>query len=291
MTLRHLKIFLAVCSCGCNVTRAAEKLYLSQPAVSLAIRELEEYYGVRLFERFSRQLKITKAGMHMKEYAVHILALFEEMEGEMREWDSAGVLRVGASITIGSQFMPEYAGKFQQAFPNAELRVRIGPSEGLEKGLLENELDLALIEGTVHSPNLVYEAYMEDELTAVCSADGPFRKGETVSVKTFSEQRFLLREKGSGTREAFDSAASLAGFSVDPVWEATSTAALVNAAEHGLGIAVVPLRMIGQALREGKVVPFSVEGMKLKRQFVIVRHKNKFLSHSAQAFVGICKGQ
>ena len=291
MTLRHLKIFLAVCSCGCNVTRAAEKLYLSQPAVSLAIRELEEYYGVRLFERFSRQLKITEAGMHMKEYAVHILALFEEMEGEMREWDSAGILRVGASITIGSQFMPEYAGKFKQAFPNAELRVRIGPSEGLEKGLLENELDLALIEGTVHSPNLVYEAYMEDELTAVCSADGPFRKGETVSVKTFSEQRFLLREKGSGTREAFDSAASLAGFSVDPVWEATSTAALVNAAEHGLGIAVVPLRMIGQALREGKVVPFLVEGMKLKRQFVIVRHKNKFLSHSAQAFVGICKGQ
>ena len=75
MTLRHLKIFLAVCSCRCNVTRAAEKLYLSQPAVSLAIRELEEYYGVRLFERFSRQLKITEAGMHMKEYAVHILAL------------------------------------------------------------------------------------------------------------------------------------------------------------------------------------------------------------------------
>lgn len=98
MTLRHIRIFLAVCENGNNTTRAARALYLAQPAVSRAVAELEEYYGVRLFDRIGRRLYLTEAGRRMWEYAVHICGLFDDLEKGLRGWDEQGVLRVGASI-------------------------------------------------------------------------------------------------------------------------------------------------------------------------------------------------
>ena len=120
MTLRHIKIFLAVCDCDCNTTKAAEELFMTQPAVSLAIKELEQYYGVVLFDRIGRRLRISEAGLHFKEYAVPISALFDDMEKGMRNWDAFGVLRVGASITIGAQFLPGYVRAFKETFNKNE---------------------------------------------------------------------------------------------------------------------------------------------------------------------------
>ena len=289
MTLRHIRIFLAVCNHDNNITRAAESLYMTQPAVSLAIHELENYYGVRLFERISRKLYITEAGKQMQEYASHLLSMFDDMERELRNWDSAGILRVGASITIGSQFMPEYVSRYQIVCPAVEVKVQVGPTGYLEKELLANHLDFALVEGVVHSPHLVCDEYMEDALVAVCAPGKPFQKGETVEIEQFRSQRLLLRESGSGTREEFDSAAQLAGFSVEPSWESTSTGALVNAAVHGLGIAVLPGRMVVDELKKGEVVSFLIKGMDLRRRFKIVYHKNKFLSSSDRIFIRLCR--
>lgn len=289
MTLRHIRIFLAVCSHDYNITHAAESLYMTQPAVSLAIRELEDYYRVRLFERISRKLYITEAGKQLEEYASHLVSMFDDMERELRDWDSAGVLRVGASITIGSQFMPEYVRTYQSVCPAVEVKVQIGPTGFLERELLANRLDFALVEGVVHSPHLVCEEYMEDSLVAICAPGKPFQQGETVEIERFRKQRLLLRESGSGTREEFDSAARLAGFSVEPSWESTSTSALVNAAIHGLGIAVLPGRMVSDQLGNGQVVSFEIRGMDLRRRFMIVYHKNKFLSSSARTFIELCR--
>ena len=131
MTLRHIRIFLAVCENGNNTTRAARALYLAQPAVSRAVAELEEYYGVRLFDRIGRRLYLTEAGRRMWEYAVHICGLFDDLEKGLRGWDEQGVLRVGASITIGSQFLPGYVDAFRAAHPGVDVRVWVGPSEQL----------------------------------------------------------------------------------------------------------------------------------------------------------------
>lgn len=289
MTLRHLRIFIEVCRQNYNITRAAENLYMSQPAVSLSIRELEDYYGVKLFERISRKLYITEVGKQMEEYATHLLSMFDDMERGLRNWDSVGILRVGASMTIGSQFMPEYVRIYQKLYPGMEIRVRVATSDHLEQELLDNQLDIALIEGIVHSQHLVCEEYMEDSLVAVCAANGVFGQGEKVSLERFRCQKFLLREKGSGTREEFDSAARLAGFSVEPLWESTSTSALVNAVICGLGIAVLPQRRILEPLEKGLIVQFEVDGIDLRRKFMIVYHKNKYLSASAQNFINFCK--
>ena len=196
MTLRHIRIFLAVCENGNNITRAAEQLLLAQPAVSLAVRELERYYGVKFFDRISRRLYLTETGKRFRGYAEHIASLFDQMEKDLRDGDAFGVLRIGCSITIGSQLMPSYVRQFSEQYPGLEVYVHIERSEWLEEAVLRNELDLALIEGLAHAPDLISEDYLDDELVAVCSPEGPFRKGELVDAERFLCQRLLLRDMG-----------------------------------------------------------------------------------------------
>ena len=152
MTIRHLKIFLSVCKNNFNTTKAAEELHMTQPAVSLAIKELEQYYGVALFDRIGKRLKITEAGHRFFEYSVHITSMFDDMEKGMKDWDSFGVIRIGASITIGSQFLPYYVKAFYNRYPGTEIKVTISPSEQLEQKIWNNELDFILIEGISHTP-------------------------------------------------------------------------------------------------------------------------------------------
>lgn len=289
MTLRHMKIFASVCENNCNTTKAAEAMHMTQPAVSLAIRELEQYYGVTLFDRIGRRLRLTEAGQRFWEYASHISALFEDMEKGMRNWDSFGLLRVGASITIGSQFLPSYVKAFYNRYPGTEVRVLVAPSDELEQRILTSELDFALIEGVAHHPSILSEEYMEDHLTVICPANGYFQNGQVLTVEEFKQQKFLLREPGSGTREVFDRAAESAGFSVQPIWEAMSTTALVNAVINGLGIAVLPHRMVTGPLERGLVTAIRVEGMDFRRRFHITYHKEKFLTTSAKAFIDLCR--
>lgn len=289
MTIRHLKIFVAICENDCNMTRAAEGLHMTQPAASLAIRELEQHYGVTLFDRIGRRLKITEAGKRLLEYSSHIISLFDDMEKGMRDWDSFGILRVGASITIGSQFLPNYVKAFHRQFPDTEVQVMIEPSEQLEQKILNNKLDFALIEGISHVSSLVSEEYMDDRLTIICPPDRGFHQGQQISIDEFRRQKFLLREKGSGTRETFERVIEEAGFSVFPLWEAVSTTALVNAVINGLGISVVPYRMVAGALRRGLVISIGVEGLSFRRKFHIIYHREKFLTSSAKSFIDLCR--
>jgi len=289
MTLRHMLIFRTVCEVGCHSTRAAAALHMTQPAVSLAIRELEEYYGVRLFERIGRRLQITDAGRHFLRYAIHISDLFADMETGLRDWDAKGILRIGASITIGSQFLPGYVKAFSRICPETDVRVTVEQSDRLEQKLLANELDCALIEGIAHDPSIVSEAYMEDHLSVICSVEQGWEQGQIISREEFQRQRFLLREPGSGTREVFDREIAQAGIQITPAWEAMSTTALVNAVIHGLGIAVLPYRMILPAWKRGSILTVGVQGLTFRRSFYIIHHKDKFLTPSARSFIALCR--
>ena len=289
MTIRHIRIFLAVCENGNNLTRAAKALYMAQPAVSLAISELEEHYGTRLFERLSRRLYLTEAGLRMREYASPVVSPFHEMEQSLGGWDVSGVLHVGASITIGSQLMPGYVSAFRELRPEMDVRVTIGTSEQLERRLLYNQMDFALLERSIHSPSLVGERYMEDSLTVLCGAGAPFREGQVLTPEEFAAQRFLLREPGSGTRELFDSAMEAAGITVTPAWEAMSTTALINAAIQGLGLAVVSRRLAEGYLARGQVKTLRLAGVDFRRSFRVVYHKDKFLTPAARDFIQLCR--
>ena len=289
MTLRHIRIFLALCEHDCNTTRTAEALHMTQPAVSLALREIEAHYGVVLFDRIGRRLRITAAGERFASYASRIAALFDDMERQMYGWDRCGLLRVGASITIGSQFLPSYVKRFCSLHPGAEIQAMVAPSELLEQKLMDNLLDLALMEGIPHVPALRSEEYMEDHLVVIVPTDGPFCPGQQLSQAEFRQQKFLLRERGSGTREDFERVTERAGFTVSPTWEATSTTALVNAVISGLGIAVLPYRMVSAPLARGLVSAVTVDGLDFRRKFRIVYHQDKFLTAQARDFISLCQ--
>ena len=198
MTIRHIEIFLAVCDHECNLTKAAKSLYLAQPAVSAAVRELEEHYGIRFFDRISRRLYITEAGRQFLEYARRISGLLGDVENQMHHWDEQGILRVGASITIGSQFLPDYAAAFTAMHPGMDLRVQIAPSIQLERMLMDNALDFALIEGSVHEPDLIVEDYMDDSLMVI----GPANHNGKGRLQRWIWRHFQRSGFYSGRREA-----------------------------------------------------------------------------------------
>lgn len=288
MTIRHMKIFLTLCECSCNTTRAAQKLHMTQPAVSLALHELESYYGIRLFDRIGRRLSITDAGINLKKYASHIIMTFDDMEKELKNWDSFGILRIGASITIGSQFLPSYIKVFKSICPDIKIYAKVASAKELHSSILNNTLDIALTEGSVYDPNITVQKYMSDFLTVICPADGRFSQGDIMPLEEFKRQDFLLRERGSGTREEFEKIIENAGFSVEPIWESISTTAIVNAVINGLGVAVLPYRMVKTPIEKGLVVSVGVESLDFSRSFFITYHRQKFLSKAAHSFIDLC---
>lgn len=287
MTLKHLQIFVVVFQEE-SITRAARQLSMTQPAVSLAVKELEHYYGTKLFERYGRSIRSTEAGKQLYEYASRLVGLYDEMDYEIKNWNRTGKLRIGSSISIGACLMPEYMRKFSKRYPDADALVRIDSSDVIEKMVLENKLDLALIEGNVHSEKIIKKKFLDDELLPVCGRFHMFaERSGPVSLEEMKKQKFLLREPNSGTRELVESVFAMNGFQVHPIWESTSTAAILNAVIAEIGISILPKRMMERQLRNRHVIPFSIEGIDFKRQYSMIYHENKYITPLMKDFFEI----
>ncbi len=284
MTLKHLRIFVMVYQ-EKSITHAAQRLSMTQPAVSLAVKELEQYYDTKLFERYGRSIRSTEVGKKLYEYASRLVELYEEMDYEIKNWNQVGKLRIGSSISIGVCLMPEYMKKFSKLFPEADMKLMIDSSDVIETMVLENRLDFALIEGNIHSNKIVKIKFLDDELLPICGRFHSFaNRGEAITIKELQEQKFLLRESNSGTREFVESSFARHGFHVLPIWESTSTTALLNGVIAEIGISVLPKRMLESQIRHHQVVPFQIEGIDFKRQYSIIYHENKYISPLMQEF-------
>jgi DNA-binding transcriptional LysR family regulator len=289
MTLRNMKIFVAVCQEN-SITLASKKLYVSQPAISTAIKEMENYYGVKLFDRISKTIYLTEAGKTVLSYAQHITSLFDELETAIRNTDEIGLLRIGSSITIGTHLMPEFIRQFSLKYPEIQIFVTINNSDIIEQLVLDNELDFALIEGVIHSDKLISKGFSSDELVVVCGLDNPLLKMDTVAIKDLETQKFLMREKNSGTRELAESILLLHNFSIRPIWESSSTEAIINGVANGIGISILPLRLVQDAIDHERIKRLNVADINLHRQFYIIYHKNKFLTPLSLEFIKLCCG-
>ncbi|MFP4697934.1 MAG: LysR family transcriptional regulator [Eubacteriales bacterium] len=290
MTLRHLKIFVTVCECN-SMTIAAEKLFLTQPAVSLAISELETNYGIKLFDRISRKLYITDQGKQLLTYASQIVSIFDEMEKGVKDWDSIGTLRIGSSITIGNHLLMDYIKIFKSKYPNIKTKVIIDNSEKIENEILENKIDFALIEGIVHNDQIKYENFMEDRLVLFCGTNHPLFQIKEIKIQDLPKYDFILREKGSGGREFFDSVMTINDINIKPLWESMSTQAIIRAVIEGFGLSVLPLLMIKKHLQNNEVHEIKINNIELYREFYLIYHKNKFLTNSAKEFIKILNNQ
>ena len=283
MTLKHIRIFVTVYQEE-SITRAAEKLHMTQPATSLAIREMEEYYHTKLFERSGRGIRVTSAGTRLYPSAARLLSLYDEMDAEMKNWDTSGKLRIGSSISIGSCILPQLINRFSKKYPELELYVKVDCSDVIEQNILENHLDFALIEGSVHSEKLNSSVFLDDELVPVCSRFHPLAGAEDIELDSLKKEHFLMREPNSGTRQLADSSFALKNFQIKPTWESTSTAALINAVSIGLGISILPKRMLEKQLRMHQIASFTIHDLDLKRHYSLIYHENKFVSPTMQEF-------
>lgn len=287
MTLRHLRIFLAVCREG-SATAAAEKLYIAQPTVSVAIRELEEHYSVTLFDRIGRRLFLTDAGRQMQSYAQHIVALLDEMEARSQDWEETGTLRLGSSITIGTVQLPGIVTRLQERYPKLRIEVMVSNSDTIESAILENEIDLGMIEGVCRNQKLADLPLGGDELVFLCHPAHPFA-GQSISAGQLSGQPFLFREKGSAGRDLVESTLKASGVEPHPLWQSISTQALVSGVAEGLGVAVLPLPLIQPALSAGTVSQFWVAGIRFARRFRLLHHRNKYLTRPMEVMIQLCR--
>lgn len=286
MTLRHMKIFVAVFRHS-NITKAAQELHLAQPSVSLAIKELENYYGIRLFERIGKRISPTEGGKEFFGYSLHIVSLFEEMEKRMKNWDVSGTIRIGSSITIGTHILPGLIRNYQAEFPDLKINAIISNSSTIENHILDNTIDLGLIETQPEHEDIQAVPFMKDSLCAIVGCSHPLAKESSVTLSDLAQYPFLMREKGSAGREILDSYFSIQQLNVRPAWESSSTQAIVKGVAEGLGVAVLPYLLVEKDIQEKTVrmLPFT---RPLSRDLNIIYHKSKYLTPNMKAFLSLC---
>ena len=288
MTIRNLEIFIKVADLG-NMTSAARSLYIAQPTVSQAISELESHYGIKLFDRLAKRLYITESGKQLLSYARHIIALDEEMELAMKDPEKSGMLKVGASLTIGAELMPKLASGFQEKHRELRIHAVVRNTADIENLILSNDIDFALVEGIIHSKNIIAEPFMDDELALVCGKSHALCGIRSVTLEELLRYDFVVREQGSGTRELFESAMISKNAAWNISWECSGSDSIKSAAAGGLGIGVISRLLVEREIEVGELVVLNVPGLDLKRKFSIAYHRNKYITDTMKEFFSMVR--
>lgn len=287
MTIRLIKIFLEVFKMQ-NITKASENLHMTQPAVTRAIKQIESYYGVCLFERINHKLSVTETGKLLYSYAQHIVDSFDEMEKSLQNWDTFGILRIGASITLGNTYLVDIVSQFNDECPNIKVHCNICNSNDLQQSLITNNLDLALFEGTVNEHEIVSQELATDSLALIVPPNHPLLLNEKIYLSDLSKYDFILRESGSAVRTYIDNIFDIKGLIIEPIWESVSTQAIIKAVSKGIGISILPEILTKDDVSGGNIVKCKIQDETLERKFFIAWHKNKYLTQSAKKFIELC---
>ena len=284
MTLRHLQIFLEVAACG-KMSLAATRLFISQPTVSQTISELEKHYHTKLFERYPKGLVLTESGRVLRELAQGVIASYQKLSETMLSPLRILPLHIGATVTVGACVIHQILRQFRQDYPQADPRIYVNNTQLIEERLLDGRLDIALVEGSVHNPDLLVDPIIRDFLVPVCSTDHPLAQREMVPLEELAAQPFILREQGSGTRALFETFMEERGYQLDVRWECTNAGTIKSAVMDNQGISVISVRLVEEELRSGKLRVIRVPGGVWDRSFSLVYHRHKFLSEDMRHFI------
>ncbi len=288
MADRRLQVFHAVAK-HLSFTRAADALFMTQPAVTFQIKQLEEQYSARLFERRHGSIALTPAGELALVYAEKILAMSDEMETRLSEMtgEMRGPLLVGASTTIAEFMLPRVLGEFNALYPQVRARLIVANSESIESRVAEHTLDVGLIEAPAKLPGLVSESCCEDELLVICAPDYPLAGMQSIPPKILTDYEFISREPGSGTREITDAyfrEHMIAPETLKTQMELGSPEALKGVVSTGLGFAIVSRAVVDKELQLGALVAVSLDPP-LKRKLYLIHPKDRFQSRLSGTFV------
>lgn len=292
MSDRRLQVLQAVAKYR-SFTKAADALCMTQPAVTFQIRQLEDHFDTRLFDRANGRVTLTPAGTMALNYADRILGLYGELDTKVKELSrqELGPLTIGASTTIAEFLLPRIIGEFKSAHPGIVPQLVVANSEAVQARVAERSIDLGFIEGDSHLRALVADVCCEDELQVVCGSSHPLARQDTVAVEMLTEHAYIIRELGSGTREVIDHYIQKAGLSLDSlniIMEATSSEALKGLVATGLGFTIMSRAAVDKEVRLGELVRIPLEP-RLIRNLSVVYTKERILTRVVSEFIRFAK--
>lgn len=292
MSDRRLQVFHAVARL-LSFTKAAEVLHMTQPAVTFQIRQLEEQFDTRLFDRAHNRVSLTEAGHVAFEFAETIFERYSEMENAIRDITGSisGSLTLGASTTISEYMLPALLGDFNAKNPEVLLRLRVSNTDGIVSMIENNVIDLGVVEGPVTNKNLLVEKCRKDELVVVVPPDHEFASQKSVNIKDVLDGSFICREEGSGTREVvseYVKSQGLGKHALKACLELGSPEAIKGAIEAGMGVSILSSVSIAKELKLGtlKTVPLDPP---LTREFSFVRQRQKFRVRSMEELLDFAR--
>jgi len=289
LTLRSLQVFLAIAEYG-SMTKAAEKLFISQPSVSLAVSEIEKTYNVVLFDRLPGRLRLTPTGEKLRRYAQRILEVERDMEQFLAQESENYCVKIGATVTVGGSVVSSIIAQMKTEIPKINYHVDIANTRVIEEKLMDGELDIALVEGEIGNPSLEIKSFMDDKLVLICSERHMFAGRDAVSIKELSGVPLVLREPQSGTREQFEQAIRKSGIDAVVRFSSVSYGAIIDAVEHDLGVGIISERLIRKHAESGAIHVCDISDADLSRTFKLVYRRDKYITEILDQFIRICRG-
>lgn len=282
MNIRQLIIFKTVCK-NLSFTATAKELYMSQPAISHAIGDLEKQLGCTLLDRINHKIYINDAGLRFLHQASQIIELYDHLENHFNQ--ETTTLKIGSSITIATLLLPSLIKDFKKEHPSIEMQVTVDSAKNIETKLLNNEVDLALIEGSNQHPLCVYHTFSSFNLIVVCSPKHPYAKKKNITIDEFVQADVLLREQGSAIRSCIDSAMLLQNKTLVPTWTSVNSQVLIQATKNNLGITVLPEPLLTNELKNNTLKKVEIKNLSLLNHNHIVYHKDKVITPTLQSFI------
>jgi len=293
MADRRLQVFHAVAE-HLSFTKAAEALFMTQPAVTFQIRQLEDHFNTRLFDRTHNRISLTAAGEQVLYFADRIFEIYAEMEHSIRDLtgEISGALTIGASTTIAEYMLPTLLGDFKEKYPEVTIHLKVANSDGIVSLVESNAIDLGVVESSVANKNLVVEVCKRDHLMGIVPPGHPLAKETSVKFARLLEYPFICREEGSGTRgvigEYLDQLPECEG-ALKVAMELGSPEAVKGAVEAGMGVSVVSRATIQKELRLGTLVALELDPP-LERPFSFVHQKQKFRLRVMEELLEFARG-
>jgi DNA-binding transcriptional LysR family regulator len=285
VNFNHLAVFHAVAE-ERSISRAADRLMVSQPAVSKQLAELERSLKTKLFDRLPRGVRLTAPGELLIGYARRIFAQAEEAEQAMGDLAGTrrGRLTIAATPTIGTYWLPSLLVKYRRTYPGVEMRMEVHPTTTITRLLLDGAVDVGLAESVAEDEGIDSSVFMKDRMTAIAPPKHPFAR-RAISAEELCQEPFVVRELGSGSKSLVEQALLERGLKVTPVMSLGSTEAIKRAVMEGVGVAIVSSLAVGAEVVAGKLAALRVKGLRVERQCYLLAAKGRHRSAAVQGLV------
>jgi DNA-binding transcriptional LysR family regulator len=286
-TLRQLEVFAAVARVE-SVSRAAETLFMSQSAVSGALGDLEKQFDLRLFERVGKRLVLSELGRDLWPRAEALCEQARQLELHLRG-QHQGELRIGATMTIGNHLCPPLMARFLREHQGARVSLHIGNTAEVAQRVKSFDIDVGLIEGELSDPELEVTRWRDDELLVFCAPKHPLAKRKTLGDAELTSTPWIVREPGSGTRQAFERAFHGLLPKLELALELSQTEAIKSAVAAGLGLGCLSRLALTEELKHHTLVACAVPRRNFRRSFFFVIHRGKFRSQALESWLALCR--